>query len=62
MPEIKVGPCDSVNGEVYRYTVDGQLSQESYANRASALHAAQKPQSTVAATGLLVPASELERS
>ena len=44
MQHIEVGPVDTPWGVSYYYRVDGSLSAEGYANSASALHAAFKPQ------------------
>ena len=42
--DIRVGPVDTPNGTAYAYRCYGYLSVETYANAASALHDARRPQ------------------
>jgi hypothetical protein len=42
--EIEVGPVDTLSGAAYKYKACGYLSTNTYANAASALYAARKPQ------------------
>ena len=56
--DIKVGPVDTPNGVSYMYRVNGKLSKRYYANSASAMHAALKPQHEDA-DGRIEPETEL---